>query len=125
MRGARPSIYALKVYQGKDATECYTHEVRAFKHVLGHGLTQSIIDCFWGFHHGSSRSIVLEHATGTLDQFLERNPAPTTPESIHRFWSNFGNVLEGICNIHGTESMSDQGMAESNLPPVLKGFVLD
>lgn len=113
----------MKVYQGRDAHECYMHEVRAFNHVQGNGLTQGIIGCFWGFHHGLSRSIILEHATGTLDHFLQCNRAPTSPESIHRFWTDFGNVLEGICDIHRTESLPNRLIAEDDLSPVLQGYV--
>ncbi|KAF7512559.1 hypothetical protein GJ744_000820 [Endocarpon pusillum] len=115
------NTYVLKTYRFKDARDSYETEVRAFRALMpANVIGKSIISFFGSYEQDDTYNILLEYADrGTLEDYLQRTPPPTTGSDIYKFWSALFNVIKALVSIHNV-----QGENPSD-PPVLRGWHQD
>ncbi|KAL9034527.1 MAG: hypothetical protein Q9214_007005, partial [Letrouitia sp. 1 TL-2023] len=113
--------FALKTYRTKDARKYYETESDAFKRLRHNNRPpQNIIAFYGGFERENMYNIILEYADGgSLDEFMERTPAPPDSNQLSIFWNQFFNILNGLAIIHG------EGSEEGNGPHMLLGWHQD
>ncbi|KAL9611816.1 MAG: hypothetical protein Q9167_003584 [Letrouitia subvulpina] len=113
--------FALKTYRTNDARKYYETESDAFKHLRHNNRPpQNIIAFYGGFERENMYNIILEYADGgSLDEFMERTPAPPDSNQLLVFWDQFFNILYGLAIIHG------EGSEEGNGPHMLLGWHQD
>ena len=62
---------------------------------------------------------MLEYADlENLDDYMKKNPPPSTPLEIMTFWDNFLDVLIGLAKIHG------EGEDNPDIFQILLGYVI-
>ena len=113
------NTYVLKTYRFRDAKDNYETEVKAFRALMpGGALGKSIIGFYGSYEQDGSYNVLLEYADrGTLEDYLQNTPPPTTGDDIHMFWSALFNVIRALKLIHNVQG--DQ----KNDPPILQGYV--
>jgi serine/threonine protein kinase len=85
--------------------------------MAGGALGKSIIGFYGSYIQDGSYNILLEYADrGTLEEYLQNTPPPTTGEDIFKFWSALFNVIQALHLIHNV-----QGNDPSD-PPILQGY---
>jgi serine/threonine protein kinase len=113
------NTYVLKTYRFKDAKENCETEVKAFRALMSSGsLGKSIIGFFGSIEQDGSYNVLLEYADGgTLEDYLQKTPSPTTGHEICKFWSAFFNVIKALTLIHNVRGKDPKD------PPILQGQV--
>jgi serine/threonine protein kinase len=111
--------YVLKTYRFKDAKDNYETEVKAFRALMpGGGLGKSIIGFYGSYEQDGSYNVLLEYADrGTLEDYLQNTPPPTTGLHIYKFWEALFNVIKGLKLIHSVQGDEADG------PPILQGYI--
>ncbi|KAB2577294.1 hypothetical protein DBV05_g4043 [Lasiodiplodia theobromae] len=100
--------YVLKTYRTRDARKYYNNETTAFRRVLAAASNQSTVPGLIGFHgnfiHGGTHNVLLEYADkGTLEQYFQEVPPPTTEEDIVSFWRGLFYPIFALLKIHNLE----------------------
>lgn len=86
--------------------------------MAGGSVGKSIIGFHGSYVQDGSYNILLEYADrGTLEDYLQKTPPPTTGEDIIKFWSALFKVIQALHLIHNVQGN------DSNDPPILQGCV--
>ncbi|KAL1619885.1 hypothetical protein SLS54_006484 [Diplodia seriata] len=108
--------YVVKTYCTRDAKSLYSNEIRAFRRVLAAGSNQGFVPGLIGFHgnftHGGTHNVLLEYADkGTLEQYFNDVPPPTTEEDILSFWRGLFFPILALLKIH---NLNDQDLENAD-----------
>ncbi len=65
---------------------------------------KSIIGFYGSYVQDGSYNVLLEYADrGTLEDYLQSTPPPTTGEDIFKFWSALFNIIQALHLIHNVQ----------------------
>ncbi|OCL14632.1 kinase-like protein [Glonium stellatum] len=96
------NIFVLKTFKPNDLVDSYEKEVRAFLALQSNTTRDPCIIGFYGSYiHGDSCNLILEYANeGTLGDYLQKYPPPTTRQDIYRFWNGLLGLIKALKAIH-------------------------
>ncbi|KAI9709972.1 MAG: hypothetical protein M1820_003050 [Bogoriella megaspora] len=98
----RSNIFVLKTFNRSAAYQHYENEVRAFATLRNNSAQKpGLIGFFGGFRQSGSFNILLEYANGgTLENYFEKVPPPTSTADRRLFWESLLPIAHGLKHIH-------------------------
>ena len=97
------NTYVLKTYDNNDTTakDFYKTEVDNFRRLRSGKCDPNLLRYYGSFTQNGSYNLILEYADqGTLEDFFERVPPPSRPETIYKFWHGLVEILSALDAIH-------------------------
>lgn len=104
------NTFILKTYYNDKFERLYDNEVKALT-TLQNVPSPHIITYYGSFRQNGTFNLILEHADrGSLSNFLESKPPPSTDEDILRFWKSLFQILHGLDRIHQASTPDDNNI---------------
>ena len=113
--------FVLKTYNTPDAERYYKNEVDGFWNLSRRGgRNPNIIGFYGSFVRNGTFNVLLEYADrGTLAQYFDTVPPPSSGEDILKFWHELSKTLGALTAIH---SVQPHDSATSAASPILQGY---
>lgn len=95
---------------GTDSKKCYEVEARVFNKLRSGGLEKShIVGYHCSYEHRGAYYAVFELADkDTLENYMKKNPPPSTNAEIASFWGSMLPIIEAIITLHDMQGSDDE-----------------
>jgi len=99
--------FVFKVYHNKRYQEDYEYELRALRRLSTYA-SDNIVKFYGSFRQLGSYCLILEYVDGgSLGEFFDNSPAPSTPEDVALFWKSLFQTFSGLHRIHQPMAYDD------------------